>query len=91
MSILDQLRRGADTARAKADQMLRINRVQGEIKSIHREIQAQREKIADGVIELHLGAGATHVSKNLAGAQAGQPEQQGDAVRKLGIPLATAG
>ena len=52
MPILDQLRRGADTAKAKADQMMQINRVQGEIKGIRGEIQALRDKIADGVIEL---------------------------------------
>jgi predicted nucleic acid-binding Zn-ribbon protein len=53
MPLLDSLRKGADTAKAKADQMMRINRAQGEIKGIQREIQAEREKIADGVIELH--------------------------------------
>ena len=52
MPILDQLKRGADTAKAKADQMMQINRVQGEIKGIRGEIQALRDKIADGVIEL---------------------------------------
>lgn len=53
MPILDQLRRGVDTARSKTDQMIRIRRVQGEITSIRQEIQTVREKIADGVIELH--------------------------------------
>jgi len=53
MPILDQLRRGIDSARFKADQMMRVNRVKGEIKDIRAEIQAARDKIADGVIELH--------------------------------------
>jgi predicted nucleic acid-binding Zn-ribbon protein len=53
MPLLDSLRKGADTARAKADQMMRINRVQGEIKGIQREIESEREKIADAVMELH--------------------------------------
>ena len=53
MPLLDQFRRGVDTAKAKADQMLQINRVQGEITSIRREIQAVRDKIADGVMDLH--------------------------------------
>jgi predicted nucleic acid-binding Zn-ribbon protein len=60
MSILDQLRRGVDTARSKADQMMRINRVQGEIKGIQREIQAVREKIADGVLDLHQQGALSH-------------------------------
>jgi predicted nucleic acid-binding Zn-ribbon protein len=60
MPILDQLRRGVDTARSKADQMMRINRVQGEIKSIRRESQAVREKIADGVIELYQKGALSH-------------------------------
>lgn len=53
MPLLDSLRKGADSAKAKADQMMQVNRVQGEIKGIRREIEAEREKIADGVIDLH--------------------------------------
>jgi predicted nucleic acid-binding Zn-ribbon protein len=53
MPLLDQFRRGVDTAKAKADQMMQVNRVQGEITSIRREIQAVRDKIADGVMDLH--------------------------------------
>ena len=60
MPFLDSLRRGADSAKAKADQMMQINRVQGEIKGIRREIQAEREKIAEGVIELHQQGALSH-------------------------------
>ena len=60
MPVLDQLRRGVATARSKANQKMRINRVQGEIKGIRREIQAVREKIADGVIELHQKGDLSH-------------------------------
>ncbi len=60
MSVLDQLKRGVDTARSKADQLLRVNRVQREIKSIRGEIQAAREKIADGVMELHAKGDLSH-------------------------------
>jgi len=60
MPILDQLRRGADSAKAKADQMMQINRVQGEIKGIRGEIQALRDKIADGVIELRQKGALSH-------------------------------
>ena len=60
MPLLDQLRRGVGTVRSKADQLMRIKRVQGEIKSIRREIQAVREKIADGVIELYQKGTLSH-------------------------------
>jgi rRNA maturation endonuclease Nob1 len=60
MPILDQLRRGVDTAKFKADQLMRINRVQGEIGNIRREIQATREKIANAAIELHQKSALSH-------------------------------
>jgi len=53
MPILDQFRRGVDVAKFKADQLMRINRVQGEVGDLRREIQGVREKIATAAIELH--------------------------------------
>lgn len=60
MPVLDQLRRGVDSARSKTNQMMRIRRVQVEIKSIRSEIQATRDKIADGVVELHQQGALSH-------------------------------
>jgi predicted RNA-binding Zn-ribbon protein involved in translation (DUF1610 family) len=57
MPILDQLRRGVDTAKFKADQLMRINRVQSEIGDLRREISSVREKIANVVMELHRQGG----------------------------------
>jgi hypothetical protein len=53
MPILDQFRRGVDIAKFKANQLLRIDRLQGEISGVRREIQVTRDKIASVVIELH--------------------------------------
>ena len=81
MPLLDSLRKGADSAKAKADQMMQINRVQGEIKGIRREIQAEREKIADGVIELHhqdilIDQGLTDLCTAIEGLQAQIAEKE---------------
>ena len=88
MPLLDQLRRGVDTARSKADQLMRINRVQGEIKRIRRDIQAVRKKIADGVIELHQKGSLSHqeledlcVEIDGFNAQIAEKEAQIDSIR----------
>ncbi len=53
MPLLDQLRHGVDVTKFKADQALRINRVQNEIGGLRRDILGIREKIADAVLQLH--------------------------------------
>ena len=53
MPIFDRLKHGVDVTKFKADQLLRVNRVQGEIGDLRREIFGVREKIADAVIDLH--------------------------------------
>lgn len=53
MPIFDRLQHGADLAKFKANQVLRINRVQGEIGGIRREIQVVREKIVNTALGLH--------------------------------------
>jgi hypothetical protein len=53
MPIFDRLKQGVDVTKFKADQLLRINRVQGEIGNLRGEIQQVRVKIASAAIELH--------------------------------------
>ncbi len=55
MPILDRFKQGVDSAKFKADQMMRVNRVQGEISNLNREISTLREKIANTALELHQG------------------------------------
>ena len=51
--MLDRLRHATDLTKFKADQLLRVNRVQGEIGTIRREIQLTRDQIAGAALELH--------------------------------------
>lgn len=60
VKMLDRIRHAADVAKFKADQMMRINRLQGEISNLRREIQAVREKIADAVVGLHQKSLLSH-------------------------------
>ncbi len=53
MPIFDRLRRGVDLTKFKADQLLRINRIQGEIDSLHQRIAEVQRRIAGKAIELH--------------------------------------
>jgi len=60
MPLLDQLRHGVDVTKFKADQALRINRVQNEIGGLRREILGVREKIANAVLQLHKQNALSH-------------------------------
>lgn len=53
MPLFGRLKHGVDVTKFKADQLLRINRVQGEIGDLRREILGVREKITNAVIDLH--------------------------------------
>ncbi len=53
MPILDRFKQGVDSAKFKADQLMRVNRVQGEIGNLNREISTLRDKIASVTLELH--------------------------------------
>ena len=53
MPIFDKIQHGADLAKFKANQLLRINRVQSEISGLRREIQAVREKVINTTLSLH--------------------------------------
>jgi RNA polymerase subunit RPABC4/transcription elongation factor Spt4 len=56
MQFKDRFKRGVDTAKFKADQLMRINRVQTEIEQLKREITSQRQKLADMALALHSSA-----------------------------------
>ncbi|HEY4688560.1 MAG TPA: zinc-ribbon domain-containing protein [Anaerolineae bacterium] len=60
MPLLDQFKRGVDVAKFKADQLMRVNRVQTEIGGLRREILNAREKIATAVVDLHKQGTLTH-------------------------------
>jgi hypothetical protein len=51
--MLDRLRHVGDVTKFKADQLLRVNRVQSEISNLRREIQTTRDRIASAALELH--------------------------------------
>ncbi len=51
--MFDRIRQSVDLAKFKADQLVRINRLQGEVASLRREIHSVRGKIADAAIKLH--------------------------------------
>ena len=53
MQLKNLFQRGVETARFKADQLIRVNRVQSEIDQLRREIVSQRQKIADLTLELY--------------------------------------
>ena len=53
MPFADRFKQGVDTAKFKADHMLRVNRVQTEITDVRREISGVHEKIANTVIQLY--------------------------------------
>jgi len=53
MPIFDRLQHGADLAKFKANQLLHINRIQGEISGIKRDILMVREKVVITVLTLH--------------------------------------
>lgn len=53
MSIFDKAKQGVDVAKFKADQLLRINKVQNDIGTLRRDIQGVREKAAEAVVQLH--------------------------------------
>jgi hypothetical protein len=50
---LDQLQHGIDVAKFKADQFMRVNRMQGEINDLRHEILGTHDKIVNTVEELH--------------------------------------
>jgi hypothetical protein len=58
--MIDRLRHAADVAKFKADQLLRVNRVQSEISNLRREIQTMREAIASAALDLHRSGGLLH-------------------------------
>ena len=53
MSIFDKAKQGVDVAKFKADQLLRVNKVQNEISALRRDILGVREKVAEAVVVLH--------------------------------------
>ena len=60
MPLMDNLKRGVDVAKFKADQLMRVNRVQGEVSNLRRDIQGVREKIANAVVQLHKQNALAH-------------------------------
>lgn len=67
--MLDRLRHATDVAKFKADQLLRVNRVQAEISNIRREVQVIRDQIASAALELHRSGSLQHVEiEQLCGA-----------------------
>jgi len=53
MAFFNQLQRGVDVAKFKANQLSRINKLQNDIANIVGEIQSIRKQIADTTIQLH--------------------------------------
>ena len=51
--MFDSLRKGANLAKFKADQMLREQRVQSEIGSINQQMNALKDRLAAAVLEMH--------------------------------------
>jgi len=60
MPLMDNLKRGVDVAKFKADQLMRVNRVQGEISNLRRDIQGVRENIVNAVVQLHKQNALAH-------------------------------
>ena len=60
MPVFDRLKHGVDVTKWKADQLLRINRVQNEIIDLRREITGVRDKVAAAVIDLHKKSALAH-------------------------------
>ena len=74
MPFADRFKQGVDTAKFKADQMLRANRVQSEINDVRREISAIRENIVNTVIQLHKQNTLTQVELEQLCASVDQKE-----------------
>lgn len=53
MPLIDRLKQGVDATKFKADQLIRIQRIQGEIASLTKEIASVKERLATLVIDLH--------------------------------------
>jgi hypothetical protein len=53
MSLFDRFKHGVDVTKFKADQLIRINRVQSEIDDIRRQISDVRVQIASTALDLH--------------------------------------
>ncbi len=51
--MFDSLKKGANLAKFKADQLLREQRVQSEIGTINQQLNALKDRIAAAVLELH--------------------------------------
>lgn len=72
--MFDRFKRGVDVAKFKAEQLMRVNRVQNEIGGLRGEIQGVRNKIADDVIELHKQTALSHAALDELCAQIDQFE-----------------
>lgn len=53
MTLVDRFKHGVDVTKFKADQLMRINRIQGEIDSLQQNISRLYNKIAVTTVELH--------------------------------------
>jgi hypothetical protein len=53
MPIVDRLKHGVDLTKFKADQLMRINRVQGEIDGLRQQIAAIQRQLGVTAIEIH--------------------------------------
>ncbi len=60
MTLFDRFKHGVDVTKFKADQLMRINRIQGDIGSIKQDISRIYSKIAVTAIELHKNSTLTN-------------------------------
>jgi len=58
--ITDGVKGGVEDTKFKADQYMRIQRVQGEVSALHKEMASVRGKIANTVIELYNQSTLSH-------------------------------
>ena len=53
MGLFNRFKHGVDVTKFKADQLMRVNRVQGEIEGLRRQISEVRLQIAGAALNLH--------------------------------------
>ena len=53
MPFFDRIKQGGDATKFKADQLIRVQRVQSEISSINKEIEYAKDRLANLAIDLH--------------------------------------
>jgi hypothetical protein len=95
--MFDRLKQAANETKFKADQLLRVQRVQNEIAGVHQQLSAMRDRIGGRVLEMHQqGAlGVPELEEMCAGADAlvaqiAQKEAQIAAIKAEQPPMGAA-